>query len=167
MDRDKCFSQFFKRNEVCLNLDMLEVMLKQELHINTEILDKQLVSVLPYMLAHYIKIWPGWDLLKNDLMNFNDHFDKFRGYLVTSTNYLIKNGYQQAIQKLQEEMDGKSESTMIKQVNTQTDKILLKDIAPFKISIECPTKIMGSLVFIDSGGKYFIMMLVQILLSNH
>lgn len=147
MDHYQYFSAFSKGNEVNLDLEVLQAMLKHDLHINTNILDDQLVTVLPYMLAYYIKNWPGWKLLKN-VLDFNDHFQQFRQYLFIKINYLIKNGYQYMITKLQEDNE---------LILNQTDNILLKDVAPFKICIECPPKMMGSLVFIESGGtvKYF------------
>lgn len=153
MDHDQCFSALFKRKEVNLNMEVLQAMLKDDLHINTDILDEQLAAVLPYMLEYYIKNWPGWKLLEKDLLDFNDHYQQFKQYLVIRMNDLIKNGYQQVITKLHEE----NELSLSREVKTQTDEILSKDVAPFKICIECPPKMMGSLVFIESGGrvKYF------------
>lgn len=156
----KCFSALVDRKQVNLELDVLKLMLKHELQINTDNLDDNLSSVLPFMLALYIKNWPGWQRSKeyySGQLNFKDWFEKFRQYIVVRLNYLIKNGYNNAIGMLWDDIKKvKSVSTKevdLKQQGSQTDNLMPKSNAPFTISIECPPKLMGSLIFTDSGGN--------------
>lgn len=155
----KCFSALVDRKQVNLELDVLKLMLKHELQINTDILDDNLSSVLPFMLALYIKNWPGWQRSKeyySGKLNFKDWFEKFRQYIVVRLNYLIKNGYNNAIEMLWDDMK-KEKSALtnidLKEQGSQTDNLMPKSTAPFTISIECPPKLMGSLIFTESGGN--------------
>lgn len=160
----KCFSALVDRKQVNLELDVLKLMLKHELQINTETLDENLSSVLPFMLALYIKNWPGWQRSKeyySGKLNFKDWFEKFRQYIVVRLNYLIKNGYNLAIEMLREDMKKEKSSVsnevMLKSQDSQTDYLMPKSVAPFTISIECPPKLMGSLIFTENGGtEYYI-----------
>lgn len=152
----KCFSALVDRKQVNLELDVLKLMLKHELQINTDTLDENLSSVLPLMLALYIKNWPGWQRSKeyySGKLNFKDWFEKFRQYIVVRLNYLIKNGYNHAIEMLREDMKKETEDIETKAHGSQTDNLMPKGVAPFTISIECPPKLMGSLIFTESGGN--------------
>lgn len=155
----KCFSALVDRKQVNLELDVLKLMLKHELQINTEILDENLSSVLPFMLALYIKNWPGWQRSKeyySGKLNFKDWFEKFRQYIVVRLNFLIKNGYNHAIDMLRDDLKKKpsdlNDGVEFKSQGSQTDNLGPKDDAPYTIVIECPPKLMGSLIFTESGG---------------
>lgn len=156
----KGFSALVDRKQVNLELDVLRLMLKHELQINTDALDENLSSVLPFMLALYIKNWPGWQRSKeyySGKLNFKDWFEKFRQYIVVRLNYLIKHGYNQAIDMLCDEMKVEKSALMkdvtLKAQGSQTDNLMPKSSAPFTIMIECPPKLVGSLLFTENGGK--------------
>lgn len=154
----KCFSALVDRKQVNLELDVLKLMLKHELQINTDVLDENLSSVLPLMLALYIKNWPGWQRSKgyySGKLNFKDWFEKFRQYIVVRLNYLIKNGYNLAIESLRDDMKKETELSKdleMKEQGSQTDNLMPKGIAPFAITVECSPKLMGSLIFTENGG---------------
>lgn len=156
----KCFSALVDRKQVNLELEVLKLMLKHELQINTDILDENLSAVLPFMLALYIKNWPGWQRSKeyySGKLNFKDWFEKFRQYIVVRLNYLIKNGYNNAIEMLREEIKKETPALTngeIKSHGAQTDNLMSKGVAPFTINIECPPKLMGSLIFTETGGIF-------------
>lgn len=159
----KCFSALVDRKQVNLEEDVLKLMLKYELQINMESVDSALSSVLPIMLAFYIKNWPGWQRSKeyySGKINFKDWFDKFKQYIVLRLNYLIKNGYNQAIAMLKEEVKAEKKQATIHtemiEHGTQTDNLLPKTSAPFTIRIECAPKLMGSLIFTESGGIIYL-----------
>lgn len=155
----KCFSALVDRKQVNLELDVLKLMLKHELQINTDVLDENLSAVLPFMLAFYIKNWPGWQRAKeyySGKLNFKDWFEKFRQYIVLRLNFLIKNGYNLAIDMLKNDLK-KDKPTSLKGVTletqgSQTDYTMPKSIAPFTITIECPPMLMGCLIFTENGG---------------
>lgn len=155
----KCFCALVDRKQVNLELDVLKLMLKHELLINTDVLDENLSSVLPIMLALYIKNWPGWQRSKeyySGKLNFKDWFEKFRQYIVLRLKNIIKNGYNNAIELLREEVkkekSGSTKDVILKEQGSQTDNLMPKTEAPFTITIECPPNLMGSLLFAESGG---------------
>ncbi|KAG5895527.1 hypothetical protein JTB14_010671 [Gonioctena quinquepunctata] len=154
----KTFTALVDRKQVNLDLEVLKLMLKHELLVNMDSLDENLSSLMPFMLVSYIKNWPGWQRSKeyySGKLNFREWYEKFRQYIVVRLNFLIKNGYNQAIDMIRE--DRKNESNQLnpnrsfQEHGTQTDYLAPKGLAPFAISIQCPPKVLSSLVFTDSG----------------
>ncbi|XP_023013957.1 uncharacterized protein [Leptinotarsa decemlineata] len=154
----KCFAALVDRKQVNLDLDVLVLMLKHELLVNLDTLDKNLSQIMPFMLVFYIRNWPGWQRSKeyySGKLSFRDWYEKFRQYIVVRMNFLIKNGYNQALDMIRTEKKEENESRNLNKKyqshGTQTDNLMPKVLAPFSLSIQCPPKVVNSLFFTDSG----------------
>lgn len=155
-DHVKSFSALFDGRQISLNLDILQIMLTHELGIDANMLEEKLATVLPYMLAFYIKNWPGWQITEQerDSLNYTVMFQKFREYLIDKLDYLIKNGYDQ-VKKLESvaRPEQTNHSALNINASSKAENFVKKNIAPFTLSIMCPPNVMGTLVFADCGGK--------------
>lgn len=164
-DQEKCFFALFEGRQIILDLEMLQLMLTQELGIDINSVDEKLHTALPYMLAFYIKNWPGWHLNDHQKksLNYTQLFNDFQQYLRDRLSYLIKSGYDQVTKTIENDYISNSEIIKLLEVKMDTKESQTennqKDIAPFKISISCPPKVMGTLVFADFQGEYIEQML--------
>lgn len=157
----KCFTAIVDRKQVDLDIKELHRILKDELFIPVETLQERLVSVLPFMLVFYIKSWPGWQKSKeyySGKLNFREWFDKFRQYVVVKINYIIKNGYQEALQAVTREWKHESRPQKFakdfRDQGAQTDYLNPKIFAPFSISIEGPPTLLGTINWKTSKGRF-------------
>lgn len=155
----KCFDALVKRKQVDLDIVVIELLLKNELGIGTDLNNDALKGILPYMFIFYVKSWPGWLRSKeyfSGKLNYKDWFEKFRQFIVVKMNFLIKNGYKQALDMLEEdkrkdeELKGKSNFS---NQAVQVDINNASSTAPYTINITCPPMLMTSLLFSQSGGK--------------
>lgn len=156
----KCFTALVDRKQVNLDVDVLNLMLKKELQINLDALDKNLAEVLPIMLVMYMKSWPGWQRSKeyfSGKLNFKEWYEKFRQYIVVRLNYLIKNGYNSVLEEMRREKKREGDrvhpSRTYTEHGSQTDALAPKEFAPFNICIDCSASRINTLIFSESGGK--------------
>lgn len=160
----KCFQALVDRKQVNLDMSLLTLILKCELDVDLDGLHPNLSSALPYMLIFYIRNWPGWQKSKeyySGKLDFREWFSKFRQYIILKLNYLIQHGFSSALASIAEDQkeELKTKSNLVNK-ETQTDLLeTMVSIAPFAISIQCPPKMLSSLVFSDSGD--------DIILSQH
>ncbi|CAG9821152.1 unnamed protein product [Phaedon cochleariae] len=155
----KCFSALVDRKQVNLDIDVLRLMLKHELLVNVEALDDNLSSIMPFMLVLYIRNWPGWQRSKeyySGKLNFREWFEKFRQFIVVRLNFLIKNGYNEAIEMIKEDRKQGKPNSSFRELGAQTDYLAPKGLAPFSISIQCPPRVLSSLVFSDSNDDIIL-----------
>ncbi|XP_018563392.1 uncharacterized protein LOC108905101 [Anoplophora glabripennis] len=169
----KCFTALVDRKQVNLDIDVLNLMLKKELLINLDVLDKNLAEVLPVMLVMYMKTWPGWQRSKeyfSGKLNFKDWYEKFRQYIVVRLNYLIKNGYASVIEEMKREkkrdVDRLNPIKTYTEHGSQTDALAPKSFAPFSICINCPPSVVNSVVFGDSEDDIILRHHPELLWTN-
>ncbi|XP_028131770.1 uncharacterized protein LOC114327372 [Diabrotica virgifera virgifera] len=135
----RCFQTLVDRKQLNLDTVVLELMLKNEVLIDLDKLDKVLAVVLPHMLVFYMKNWPGWQKSPeyySGKLSFKDWFLKFRQYLSVKLNYLIKNGYSEIMNQEDEA-----------EVNSTEDIVPPTEMAPFVINIQGAPKYLSTLVF--------------------
>ncbi|KAJ8926025.1 hypothetical protein NQ315_009880 [Exocentrus adspersus] len=168
----KCFTALVDRKQVNLDLDVLNLMLKKELLINLDGLDKNLADVLPIMLVMYMKSWPGWQRSKeyfSGKLNFREWYEKFHQYIMVRLNFLVKNGYNSVIEEMRREKKVEMEKLFPNKSYTehgaQTDVLAPKGFAPFSITINCPASCVNSIVFAESEGSFYF--LDDIVIKHH
>nr|CAI5835731.1 unnamed protein product [Callosobruchus analis] len=153
----KCFLCLVDRKVLNLDVEVLNTILSNELAMNLDILENDLAEILPYMLAYYIKYWPGWQRSKeyySGKLHFKDWYDKFRQYIVIKINYAIRNGYPTAIRFDSEAIKEKLNSQMTR--GSQTDYLSTKGMSPCSIVINCNSSAVNTLVFTDSEDNILI-----------
>ncbi|CAG9834222.1 unnamed protein product [Diabrotica balteata] len=136
----RCFQTLVDRKQLNLDTAVLELMLKHEILIDLDKLDRVLAIVLPHMLVYYMKNWPGWQKSPeyySGKLSFKDWFLKFRQYLSVKLNYLIKNGYSEIMNQEDEAEVHSSEDTVVPPT----------EMAPFVVNIQGAPKYLSTLVF--------------------
>lgn len=141
---ENCFRQILKGNAIELDTENVYELLNN-LNINMNGLQPKLTNILPCLLVHFIKIWPGWQKGSGKEISFNEWFQKFKEYLSFKLNFIIKS----EIQKLCEEVEqfsidgpylfGIDNSTQTEQMD--------KPLAPFAIEVQAPARFLSTMIF--------------------
>lgn len=147
---EEYFKNITEGNCIEFELENLNNILKKDLQVNFHYLKPKLKYVMPYMLIHFIKCWPGWQKSGNYLnkqISFNNWFTKFKEYLVFKINYLIKNDYEKVVGMITANPPIE-ESVLFKIDNsTQISVPKEKTVAPYDIQIQGTPKMLNSLLF--------------------
>ncbi|XP_076275812.1 uncharacterized protein LOC143206871 isoform X2 [Rhynchophorus ferrugineus] len=153
----KCFAALVDRKQVNLELDVLILMLKKELHLSLDTYNPRLVDVLPYILVFYIKTWPGWQKsveYYSGNIQFKVWYDKFFNFITIKLNEVItvhfKETLKQSVDEKLEEIKNKFEMGNLISKVSQTDSLALKTLSPIKIKISCKPLLLNTLVFTDN-----------------
>lgn len=153
----KCFSALVDRKQVNLELDVLILMLKKELHIKVDSLDPQLSAILPYILVFYIKNWPGWQRsveYYSGKMAFKVWYEKFYKFITIKLNETINIHYKEAKEGIDKtKSEEVKKNYLLKKItckNTQTDYSAPKVLSPFSIKITAKPVLLNTLVFTDN-----------------
>lgn len=159
----KCFSALVDRKQVNLELDVLILMLKKELHLSLDTYDSRLVDILPYILVYYIKTWPGWQKsveYYSGNIKFKVWYDKFFNFITIKLNEVITVHYKETLRKNVEEelkkMKNKFQLGQLISKVSQTDSSTLKTLSPTRIKISCSPVLLNTLVFTDNEGNIFL-----------
>lgn len=154
----KCFSALVDRKQVNLELEVLRLMLRKELQINLDSLDSDLAKILPYLLVHYIKNWPGWQKsveYYSGNIPFKSWYEKFLKFITLKLSEAIKTHYPDATNGLQKDKCSQIRKMyMLKKIadkNTQTDNLAPKVLAPFTIHIMAKPILLNTIVFTDTN----------------
>lgn len=160
----QCFSVLVNRKQVHLELEVVQLMLRQELNIQLNLLDPVLAEALPYLLVYYIKNWPGWQKsveYYSGNITFKTWYDKFLKFLTLKLNDVITNRYNEAIEELKEEEltahNQRYSEKGIADGNTQTDNLAPKAVSPIIIDITAKPVLLNTIVFTDTTEGDIIM----------
>ncbi|CAH1164082.1 unnamed protein product [Phaedon cochleariae] len=148
---EDCFRDIIDGKQLVLETDTLNHILRKSLQVNINALKPKVIYVLPFMLVHFIKSWPGWQKntsYVNKQITLESWYEKFKEYLIFKINYTIKNDIDKASVLLK--CVSIEESVLFKIDNsTQTNPITEKILAPFSIEVSGPPKVLNSLVFCE------------------
>ncbi|XP_060523093.1 uncharacterized protein LOC132700037 isoform X2 [Cylas formicarius] len=154
----KCFSALVDRKQVNLDLEVLNLMLKRELQIPLNKLDPELATILPYMVVHYVKSWPGWQRsveYYSGKTSFKAWYEKFYKYITLKLSQVVELHYGQAqaeIRKKRFELYAEKIATKkICNRNSQTDSLAPKGFAPFTIEVTGKPLLLNTIVFTDTS----------------
>lgn len=147
---EKCFQQIVKGNLVEMDVNNVYDLLSY-LEINMNGLQPKIQTVLPFLLIHFMKTWPGWqksmEYFKEEI-TYLEWFKKFKQYLSFKLNFLIKNGIED-VHKDVEQLSINSPFLFGIDNGTQTCNEYEKLLAPFKIEVKAPPKYLNTVAFID------------------
>ncbi|XP_072388513.1 uncharacterized protein [Diabrotica undecimpunctata] len=131
----------------------LDKILEQSIDLNFTGMNPKLKFILPYMLVHYIKIWPGWKKAAQyheKRISFENWYVKFKEYLIYKINFMIKNDFEKSLAMIRYNTCVLDERKVTKCDNsTQTSSNVDKTTAPFTIEISGPAKVLNSLIFCE------------------
>lgn len=145
---EDCFRNIIDGDGIEFELDNLNNILKKDLQVNFHYLKPKLKYVMPYMLVHFIKSWPGWQKsgnYTNKQITYKNWFAKFKEYLVFKINYLIKNDYEKVLSMVKANLPIEDHFKVDKstQISLPSEKI----VAPYAIQIQGTPKMLNSLIF--------------------
>lgn len=108
-------------------------------------------SILPFLLVHFIKTWPGWqkstEYLQEEI-TYKEWFQKFKEYLSFKLNFVIRNDTDDVFKE--DQLCANSPILFGIDNNTQTDNELEKSLSPYSIEVCAPPRCLNTLVFRDS-----------------
>ncbi|XP_057669915.1 uncharacterized protein LOC130902101 [Diorhabda carinulata] len=150
------FKQIIEGKKVEADITVLNSILSTTLGINVTILHPKFKCILPHMLIHFIKCWPGWKKAYqyySQQITLEDWYQKFKEYLIYKFQYMIKNDCEEVVAMLRYQGVKLVDEVVDKQdVDTQTNHNVEKTIAPFSVEVTGTPKILNSLVF-SEGTK--------------
>lgn len=136
------FKQVIEGKPLEVDINNIKVIMKQNLMIDISNLKSKLQCVLPYMVVHFIRSWPGWQKSYQYFqkqITFENWFEKFKEYLSFKVAFFIKN-YGKTLLT--------DEDYRFKTEGTQTSP-MEKENSPFVLEIRGPPRILNSLVFCE------------------
>lgn len=149
---EDCFKTVIQGDPLDLQLEDLNYILRKM----GKVLKGKLKEIVPYMLAHYIQNWPGWQKINSfrcGKISYEDWLRSFEQYIIYKVNYLIQHGYEQAKRMLDHDVDvviTKEEKGTI----TARDKVT----APFELVVEGAPALLNTLVFCKSKQGFYTLL---------
>lgn len=153
---EACFKQILNGEPVEVDIDNANDLLNS-LNINRNGLHSKIKTVLPFLLIHFIRSWPGWQksgAYFDKKISFEDWFKKFKEYLSFKLNFLIKNEIQKVCEEV-EQLTFDSSYLFGIDNSTQTENVDQSE-APYSIEIIGPPRFLNTMVFAESfNSKYY------------
>lgn len=151
---ENCFREIIQGKPLQIELSNVYDFLDY-LQINISPLQPKFRTILPFLLIHFMKSWPGWhksDAYFNNELTFEDWFGKFREFLSLKLNLVIKNEI-----NISDDVETLSiDNPFLFGIDnsTQTDNELEISYAPYSIEIEAPPRFLNTMIFSEGlNGK--------------
>lgn len=153
---ENCFSKIIGGEAIEIDLSNAYNFLN-ELQVNCNNLQPKSSTVLPFLLVHFIKSWPGWQkktAYLNNKITIDSWFKKFKEYLTFKLNFIIKSEIQKMCDDI-EQLSINNQFLFGIDNSTQTDMSVVKYTAPYSILIEAPPRFLNTIIFMegDDGKK--------------
>lgn len=155
---ENCFRQIIKGKSLEFDLSKIYDFLNN-LQINVNQLQPKIQTILPFLLVHFIKSWPGWqksDAYFNNELTFEDWFGKFKEFLSLKLNFIIKH----EINNISDDAGQLSIDNLFLfgiDNSTQTDSKLDISLAPYSIEVEAPPRFLNTMIFSEGlNGKKWL-----------
>ncbi|CAH0564829.1 unnamed protein product [Brassicogethes aeneus] len=119
--------------------------------------DAKLRSVIPHMLVHHTKIWPGWQKAskyQSGQLTYEKYFRSFKSYLTYKLVYLAKNDFKIALSQHYSENLAKVENKGGVKVDSETQtEITDKEFAPFSLVISTSAYNVNTIIFTEGPNE--------------
>lgn len=125
--------------------------LLNNLSVNVDVLKPKIRTVLPFLLIHFIKSWPGWQKSSayfNKEITFEKWFQKFREYVSFKLNFILRSELENICEDV-EHLSFDSPILFGIDNSTQTDNGLETSIAPYSLEIKAPPRFLNTIVFCE------------------
>ncbi|XP_028138409.1 uncharacterized protein LOC114332832 [Diabrotica virgifera virgifera] len=147
------FKDIIAGKQIETDVNKLQEILEKSIGLSFHNMNPKLKFILPYILVHYIKIWPGWKKTSEyhqQQISFESWYLKFKEYLIYKINFMIKNDYEKGLAMVRYNATVLEEREVSKCDNsTQTSSNADKTTAPFTIEISGPARVLNSVIFCE------------------